>query len=500
MRGIVSDNAWRLEPGPRLLFAPTTEPDHMSSIFISYRREDSAGYAGRLHEELEGRLGAGEVFRDVDTLQAGQDFDAAIRQRLQQCRACVVMIGPGWLQSRTASGQRRLDQPNDYVALEIAAALTRPDVVVIPVLVGGASMPGADDLPEPLRPLSRRHALTVRDETWEADMDRLAAIVQAAVGSRARPRGSAAAAAAAADASGSPVAALQTVRRFALPGLIAVAVAIAALLFFTRGEGDNDTPAQSLSEGPAVAIDVPGAGSEISHGDLIYTVLAGSVQRRGSSMRVWLRVRASNEGFGDANLWDDSFRLLVDGQTVRASGGLNEILERRSIRQVVVRFDVPVVSSAGRLQVSHQEQSAELPLDLSGNGGAPKHDDADPRDASSHAVFTPVLRTEIPLLSSGETTTTVMRATRRAFVNKQRITVVVKWTNDGRYDIATGDLTLRLAVGGEVRPPVKMPSEVVAGNATWIGDVVFDVPPDLRSATLRAALGQARVDKDLTLR
>jgi hypothetical protein len=469
----------------------------MSALFISYRREDSAGYAGRLHEELEGRLGAGEVFRDVDTLLAGQDFDAAIRQRLQQCRACVVMIGPGWLQSRTANGQRRLDQPNDYVALEIAAALNRPGVVVIPVLVGGASMPGADDLPEALRPLSRRHALTARDETWEADMDRLAAIVQTAVGSRVRPRESAAAAA---GASGSPVAALQTVRRFALPGLIAIALAIGGLLFFTRGEEDGDTPAQSASEGPAVAIDVPGAGSEISHGDLIYTVLAGSVQRRGSAMRVWLRVRASNEGFGDANLWDDPFRLLADGQTVRASGGLNEILEQRSIRQVVVRFDVPVVSSAGRLQVSHQEQSAELPLDLSGNGGAPKHDDADPRDASSHAVFTSVLRTEIPLLSSGAVTTTVMRATRRAFVNKQRITLVVKWTNDGRYDIGTGDLTLRLAGGGEVRPPVKMPSEVVAGNSTWIGDVVFDVPPDLRSTTLRAGLGEARIDTDLTLR
>jgi hypothetical protein len=115
-------------------------------------------------------------------------------------------------------------------------------------------------------------------------------------------------------------------------------------------------------------------------------------------------------------------------------------------------------------------------------------------------VFTSVLRTEIPLLSSGAVTTTVMRATRRAFVNKQRITLVVKWTNDGRYDIGTGDLTLRLAGGGEVRPPVKMPSEVVAGNSTWIGDVVFDVPPDLRSTTLRAGLGEARIDTDLTLR
>ena len=498
MRGIVSDNACRLEPGPRLLFAPTTEPEHMSSIFISYRREDSAGYAGRLHEELEGRLGAGEVFRDVDTLQAGQDFDAAIRQRLQQCRACVVMIGPGWLQSRTASGQRRLYQPNDYVALEIAAALTRPDVVVIPVLVGGASMPAADDLPEALRPLSRRHALTVRDETWEADMDRLAAIVQTAVGSPMRQRGGAGAAAPV--TSGPRVASRPAARRLALPGLIVVAVAIAALLFFTRDGGDDDAAAVAVSEGPAVAIDVPGAGSEISHGDLIYTVLAGSVQRRGSSMRVWLRVRASNEGFGDANLWDDSFRLIVDGQTVRASGGLNDILERRSIRQVVVRFDVPVVSSAARLQVSHQQQSAELPLDLSGNGGPPKHDDADPRDAASHAVFTAVLRNEVPLLSSGEITTTVMRATRRAFVNKQRVTLVVKWTNNGRYDIATGDLTLRLAFNGEVQAPVKMPSEVVAGGATWIGDVVFDVPPDLRSATLRSTLGEARSEQGLPLR
>ena len=147
----------------------------MSTVFISYRREDSAGYAGRLHEELEERLGAGTVFRDVDTLRAGQDFEEAIRSRLHQCGACVVMIGPGWVKSQTASGQRRLDQPGDYVVMEIAAALTRPDVLVVPVLVGGANMPSPDDLPESIRPLARRHAFSVRDETWEADMDRLAA-------------------------------------------------------------------------------------------------------------------------------------------------------------------------------------------------------------------------------------------------------------------------------------------------------------------------------------
>jgi len=76
----------------------------MPAIFISYRREDSAGYAGRMHEELEGRLGPDQVFRDADTLRAGQDFEDAIRQRLRHCQTCLVLIGPNWARSQTACG------------------------------------------------------------------------------------------------------------------------------------------------------------------------------------------------------------------------------------------------------------------------------------------------------------------------------------------------------------------------------------------------------------
>ena len=105
----------------------------MAQIFISYRREDSAGYAGRLSEALERRLGHGAVFRDVDALQPGQDFVDTIAIRLRDARACLVLIGREWLDAKDKSGRRRLEEPNDYVLHEIATALRGPDMLVIPV-------------------------------------------------------------------------------------------------------------------------------------------------------------------------------------------------------------------------------------------------------------------------------------------------------------------------------------------------------------------------------
>lgn len=470
----------------------------MPTIFISYRREDSAGYAGRLHEELGGRLGPEQVFRDADTLRAGQDFEQAIRERLDQCQACLVLIGPNWLTSQTATGERRLHQPGDYVCMEIAAALARPDVLVVPVLVGGARMPASADLPDAIRPLGRRHALTVRDETWEADMDRLAASLRQTAGA----------------ADPSPAATPSSGRsrrssRRVLGAVMAVAVLAAAAGIYWRGGDGAGSPSGPGAEsagatnqspdGATYAIDVPSTGSEISLGNLVYVVLSGSVQRRGDSQRVWLRIRASNEGFTSANVWDDSFRLAVAGQAVAPNGGLNEVLEQRSIRQYVIRFDVPSLRTAATLRVTGQGTSGDVPLDLSGNGGPPKHEEPDPRDGLSHAVLTGVLKQETPLLASGDASTAILRIGRRAFVNTQRITVVVRWTNAGRYPIATGGLVLRLGVGGEVLSPVRAPSEVVAAESTYVGDVVFEAPPATRTATLRASLNDAQTEQTLTL-
>src|SRR5215216_5892223 len=98
----------------------------MAGIFISYRRDDSAGYAGRLHESLADRFGPDQIFRDVDTLKPGEDFIEAIEQRVARSTVFLALIGRDWLSTRDASGHRRLDVPNDYVRVEIAAALRRP--------------------------------------------------------------------------------------------------------------------------------------------------------------------------------------------------------------------------------------------------------------------------------------------------------------------------------------------------------------------------------------
>ncbi len=144
----------------------------MSQIFISYRREDSAGYAGRLRESLERRLGRGAVFRDVDALEPGQDFVDIIGIRLRDANACLVLIGREWLDAEDASGRRRLEQQNDYVRLEIATALAQPHMRVVPVLVEGSRMPSTEELPETIQALARRQAVSLRDESWDTDVKR----------------------------------------------------------------------------------------------------------------------------------------------------------------------------------------------------------------------------------------------------------------------------------------------------------------------------------------
>jgi hypothetical protein len=141
-------------------------------VFISYRRDDAAGYAGRIEEALEKRLGRGSVFRDVLDIPPGEDFVAAIRTRLAGAQAVLALIGPRWA-GADSSGQRRIDAAGDFVRLEIAVALDS-GVRVVPVLLPGAEMPAEADLPAPLKPLARRNALSLSDAHWDADIDRLA--------------------------------------------------------------------------------------------------------------------------------------------------------------------------------------------------------------------------------------------------------------------------------------------------------------------------------------
>src|SRR3954453_8017790 len=141
-------------------------------IFLSYRRGDVGGYAGRPADALHERMGSKSVFQGVLDIAPGQDYTAVIDRALDNSDALLAVIGPGWLAASTPQGSPRLFAGDDYVRLEIARALDR-DVRVVPVLVGGASLPAAAELPDVLQRLAQRQAVVLHDETWHQDVDGL---------------------------------------------------------------------------------------------------------------------------------------------------------------------------------------------------------------------------------------------------------------------------------------------------------------------------------------
>jgi predicted ATPase len=146
-------------------------------FFLSYRREETAGHAGRLADHLLDRFGAGSVFMDVESIEAGADFTEAIGRAIADSDAVLVLIGPGWLGSAGSDRRRRLDNASDFVRREVEAALSS-DVRVIPVLVGGASMPAEEHLPPSIGELARRNAVELQDRRWREDVDALIDVLE----------------------------------------------------------------------------------------------------------------------------------------------------------------------------------------------------------------------------------------------------------------------------------------------------------------------------------
>jgi len=183
----------------------------MAGIFVSYRRDDSRDIAGRLVDRLRQDYAAEQLFLDIDAIPAGTNFETVLADRLKVCDVLLAVIGPQWANAQGASGKRRLDEPDDFVRREVAAALQRNDVRVIPLLVSGATMPRAENLPDDLKPLAGRQSYELRYERFNADANDLIAQLAAVV----RPTGR---------------------RRFgkwAIPlGVLAVLVAAGAIYYF----------------------------------------------------------------------------------------------------------------------------------------------------------------------------------------------------------------------------------------------------------------------------
>jgi DNA polymerase III delta prime subunit len=148
----------------------------MPGIFISYRREDSAGVAGRLFDRLSQRFGKKNVFRDIDSVPGGTKFARDIAERIETCDALIALIGKNWLDARDREGRRRLDQPGDYVVAEISEALHQHKLV-IPVLIEDTPMPSRDALPEPIASLPERNALPLSDRRFDYDVGVLIATI-----------------------------------------------------------------------------------------------------------------------------------------------------------------------------------------------------------------------------------------------------------------------------------------------------------------------------------
>jgi hypothetical protein len=146
-------------------------------IFICYRREDSVGHTGRLFDRLVQHYGRERVFMDLDGIAPGEDFVEAIQRRVGACDVELVVVGPAWARAADSAGRRRLEDPDDFVRLEVLAALNR-DVRVIPVLVGGAVMPGAADVPDALRAFVRRQAFELSDRSFHDSVSRLIASLE----------------------------------------------------------------------------------------------------------------------------------------------------------------------------------------------------------------------------------------------------------------------------------------------------------------------------------
>lgn len=141
-------------------------------IFISYRRQDSAGYAGRLFDRLSNRFGQSNIFMDIDAIELGVDFVQRIQEAVGSCDVLLAVIGPTWLTVTGANGRPRLYDPNDFVRVEVLTALQR-NIRVVPLLVQGAQMPNESELPAELAPLSRRNGMGIEHASFDSDVNLL---------------------------------------------------------------------------------------------------------------------------------------------------------------------------------------------------------------------------------------------------------------------------------------------------------------------------------------
>jgi hypothetical protein len=489
----------------------------VARIFICYRRDDASGYAGRLRDALSSQFGPAEIFRDIETIGPGDDFVQAMSRAIASCAVFLAIIGRHWLAAAAPDGTRRLDDPEDHVRGEIAEALKR-GVRVIPVLVQGARMPPARELPEPLKGLAARHAIVLDDEGWESDVQRLAAAIRrelpaatsGGVETRSAPDG---------------VAAGQDHGMFFRPGRYGYALAtvgaaalLAVIVLFARGRtaespsaasssttvatraaGDVSTPTTTsqIPAGPQTPATLP-AGGEAEVGEAAIEILDAGVADSGGASALILRIRLTNHSRYDALFSDGLFRLVLDEQARAPTSGLVELVPSETSKDGTVTFELPASAATARLEITAAGEKAEIPLDLTGRSGVTPTEDREARRAGSTAIAVPIDPAHREM-RFGDLVCELQSATLRRYVNKLTLTLNLRAANRGRYDANFGDSNFRLVLDGNARAPVSGLNVIVPAEGTRDGDVVFDLPLDAKQVVLRARFGEATAAVPLQL-
>ena len=291
----------------------------MAGIFISYRREDAGGHAGRLCDRLNARLGRDRVFMDVEDVRPGEDFVRAIDDRVRACDYLLVVIGPRWLESM----DRRASE-TDLVRHEILTGL-RSATIVVPVLVAGARMPGASELPPDLAELSRRNAVEIRDDRFDDDVGRLAGFLGGAAPAH---RG----------------AALES--RGQGRWLLAAAVLVMAAVAWWFFAGRSDTPA-TVAEAP------PSVPTPVEPVDIAGEYVA-EVQTPGRpSFRIRLTLTQAGKSIGGVVRYPTGDGVIqegtIDGQALTFS---TSHIPQFESEPAIIRFTGTVESGGIRLDLS----------------------------------------------------------------------------------------------------------------------------------------------------
>ena len=470
----------------------------MPGVFISYRREDSSGFAGRLADDLSEVFGPDSVFMDVTGIAPGIDFRKTIEQKVGECAAAVVVIGPSWIGDD--DGSARLRNPTDFVRLEVAAALER-DIQVIPVLVDGAAMPAAADLPPDVEPIVWRNAVELRHSRWDSDLQVLIEALEKVL-----PRRTAAAPQIAPTAP--PPGPTATAR--ALPpssrrllwtivaSFVVIAAAGIAYLWPSRTAPTRSDPGRSSSGsrgGGGVSTLPVTADVTVSTGR--YQILSAALERAASGpMTVRFAVRMTNLQSTPDNFWDQSFRLIVDDAPLAPQSGLNETIDGYSAKDGELEFQVDPATASAALQVTNGNESTRIPIDLkTAVPGTPSA----PAKTKLAGPF-PMTLAAGSDARVGDVTYRLLSATiTRRNTERLSLTLEVRATNRRTTPINFWDRSFRLEVDGVPRAPVGGLNELLAGGSAGEGEVlfVFDDTVETLALLLGDGKDKTRVPLDL---